>query len=278
MEKKPTISAVMITYNASKFIRGSLESIKNWVDEIIIVDNFSSDRTVEIAKKYTDKVFQDESDAPQRTNIGIDKASSDWILIIGATERVPEELKREIISAVDSKEYVGYHIPRKNYIYGIFMKEKPGPLYLFKRGAGRYTGIGGHETIKLKGKVGCLRNFKIHWGSPSIEEGVNKVNFYTSRDAKTVFEGHPNAFFWKRPVYRANLINMVYRPLVGFFSTYFFGNMYRYGMHGFVVCVVSAFNYFIEIAKLWELQYKKEHNIKDEEVLSDFNQGYKDNI
>jgi glycosyltransferase involved in cell wall biosynthesis len=228
---------------------------------------FSTDNTIEIAKEYTQKIFQDSSDAPIRGNIGISKATSDWILCIGATERITQSLKEEIITTVKNEKYVGYHIPRKNYVYGIYMEERPGPLYLFRRGPWRYSCIGGHETIKLNGKIGYLRNFKLHWASPGIEDSVNKINFYTSRDAKTVFANHPNAFFWRHPVKRANLFNMLYRPLVGFFSIYFFAKMYRYGMQGFIVAVMSAFNYFLEIAKLWELQYKKQHMIKDDPLI-----------
>jgi len=272
MGEKTTISALVVTYNAERFIRGCLESVKGWVDEIIVVDMFSSDKTVEIACRYTDKIFQEKEESHEaRTNIGIDKATSDWILKVNATERIPDLLREEILETINKEsKYVGYHIPRKNYVYGIFMEERPGPLYLFKRGAGKYLCISGHEKIQLKGKVGYLKNFKIHWGgSISIEDGIDKVNRYTSHDAKAVFAGHPNAFFWKYPVRRASLFNMLYRPLVGFFSIYFFSKMYRYGTHGFVVAMVSAFNYFLEIAKVWELQYKKEHNIKDELLPGD---------
>lgn len=265
MGQKATITVLIVTYNAERFIRGCLESVKGWVDEIIIVDMFSSDNTVEIARKYTDRVFQDESDAPQRTDIGIDKATSDWILLIGATERIPDSLKKEIISAVDSKEYVGYHIPRKNYIYGIFMEERPGHLSLFRRrGVGRHAVIrGGHEPIKLKGKVGCLRNFKIHYSAITIEDLVEKGNKYTSHDAKVVFAGHPRAFGCKLPVYKANLFNLLYRTVLGFFSSYIFSKGYKYGMHGFIFAIHCTFCNFMEIAKLYELQYKKEHNIDD---------------
>lgn len=90
------------------------------------------------------------------------------------------------------------------------------------------------------------------------------MNIQTSSDAEMVFAGHSDGFFWKRPVYRANLFNMLYRPVVGFFAVYFLGKMYRYGMHGLILTMMSAFNNFLEIAKLWELQYKKEHRISDE--------------
>jgi glycosyltransferase involved in cell wall biosynthesis len=275
--KKSTITAVMITYNAERFIRGSLESIKDLADEIIVVDRFSTDQTIKIARKYTDKIIQSKLDASERMNIGIDKATSDWILIIGATERIPEALKKEILDAVKNNGYVGYHIPRNNYVYCSFMKEKVGPIWLFRKGTWRYACIGGHESIHLKGKVGYLKNFKIHWASLSIEAGIDKINKYTSRDAKAVFAGNPNAFWWRRPVYRVNLFNLFYRTLAGFYAYYFVGKYYRYGMHGFIESVLGAFYYFVEMAKLWELRYREKHNIKDEVTFSDFDQSYKNN-
>lgn len=264
-----TIAALIVTYNAERYIRGCLESVKGWVDEIIVVDMFSTDRTIEIVRKYTDKIIQDkEKNHEARANIGIENATSDWILKINATERIPKLLRDEITQTINKEnEFVGYYVPRKNYIYGIFMEERPGTLYLFKRGVGKYPTICGHEKIDLKGKVGFLKNFKIHWASSiSIEDGVEKINRYTSNDSKAVFAGNPCAFFWKHPVKKANLFNMIYRPIVGFFVSYIFAKGYRYRMHGFVLAVMCAINHFLEIAKLWELQYKKKHNIKDELV------------
>jgi len=271
MGQKTTITALIVTYNAERFICGCLESLK-WVDEIIVMDMFSTDRTIEIALKYTDKIIQDkEENAEARTNLGIDRASSDWILKILATERITDALKVEIIKRINSNEnFEGYHIPRKNYFYGRFIKEKPGPLYLFKKGAGKYPCISGHEKIAIKGKVGRLKNFKIHYSAITIREIIDKGNTYTSNDAKAVFAGHPRAFGGcKLPVYRANLYHLLYRPLWGFFAFYTIGKGYKYGMHGLIIALFSIFWNFIEIAKLWELQYKKKHNIKDELIPED---------
>lgn len=266
MGQKATITAVLVTYNAERFIRGSLESIKNWVDEIIVVDSmFSTDRTVEIAREYTDKIFRDKGRHLVRRNIGIDNTTSNWILIVNATERITKALKNEIIETINEKEScAGYHIPRRNYLYGRFVEERPGPLFLFKKGAGRYLyNRGEHETIPIKGKVGCLKNLEVHYSAITIHDLIDKGNRYTSNDAKAVFAGNPRAFGCKLPAHRANLFNLLYRTVLGFFSFYIYSKGYKYGMHGFIFAIHCAFSNFIEIAKLYELQYKKEHNIDD---------------
>lgn len=264
MNRKATIAAVIVTYNEERYIRGCLESVK-WLDEIIVADMCSSDKTVEIAREYTDKIIQANTGPQPRTNMGIDRATSDWIIKINAKERITEPLKKEIIERINSnEEYVGYHIPRQNYFYGRFIEEKPGPLYLFKKGAGRFPCICDHEKIPLRGKIGYLQNFKIHYSAIKIEDIVDKGNSYTSRDAKIVFAGNPTAFGCKFPVHRANLFNLLYRTAWGFFSSYFLSKGYRHGMHGLIISVFGAFWNFMEIAKLWELQYKQQHNIKDE--------------
>lgn len=266
MGQQVTITALIVTYNAERFIHGCLESVKGWVDEIIVVDRFSSDKTIEIAHRYTERIIQSEEPSHElRTNIGIDAAKSEWVLKINATERITSELKEEIIKTIsNNKKYAGYHIPRKNYVSCIFLEEKPGPIYLFKKGAGRFNRERAHAPIQLNGKVGYLKNFKIHWACLDVKSGIDKMNSYTSRDAKMVFVGYPDAFFWKRPVYRVNTFNLLYRTFAGFFVSYILGRYYRYGLPGLVSSMGDAFCLYTEMAKLWELQYKKEHNIKDE--------------
>ena len=261
-----TITALIVTYNAERYIKGCLESVNGWVDEILIVDMFSSDRTIAIAKEYTDRIIQDKEENHElRTNLGIDDARSEWILKVNATERITPQLRDEIIQEVNAdKGYCGYFIPRRSYCTCAFIEEKPGVLYLFKKGAGKYNAIRPHAQIELKGKVGYLKNFNIHWASLNIEQGINKLNSYTSREAQEVFKGNSGAFWWSRPVYKVNAFNLTYRMLAGFYMFYFQAKFYRYGLHGFIESINGAFYFFVEMAKLWELQYKQKHNINDE--------------
>jgi len=271
----PTIAALIVTYNADKLIQGCLDSVAGWVDEIIVVDMFSQDKTVEIAKRYTSSIFLDkEGSHEKRTNIGIEKAHSDWILKVLATERITPDLKEEILASIndkDKQDIVAYHIPRRSYCTCEFIEERPGPIYLFKKNAGKFDCIRLHSLIEIKGKIGRLKNFNIHWASFSFEHGIDKLNRYTSIEARMAFLGNPGVFWWKRPVKKVTFFNIIYRTMAGFYMFYFQAKFYRYGLHGFIESILTAFYFFAEMAKLWEFQYKEKYNIKEEALPLDKN-------
>ena len=108
------ISAVLITLNEEKNLRDCLDSVM-WTDEIIVVDGGSVDKTVKIAEEFKGKVFYNEFvNFSSQKNFALEKASEEWILFLDADERISEGLKAEIKDAVNSSEFQGYYIPRKN--------------------------------------------------------------------------------------------------------------------------------------------------------------------
>lgn len=122
------ISAIILTRNEEERIEACLESVK-WVDEIILVDDGSTDKTVEIAKKYKAKIFSRNLDSyANQKNFAAEKATGDWVLYIDADERVLETLKEEILTIINSSGAVSaYAISRRNVIYGV--EEKYGPYF-----------------------------------------------------------------------------------------------------------------------------------------------------
>ena len=117
--KKFSISVVINTYNEEKNIRYCLESVK-WADEIIIVDMYSTDKTIEIAKKYTDKIYFHErvGYAEPARQFAVELASNNWIFVIDADEIVTKPLRDKIIEIVESNNYDVVYVPRINYIFG----------------------------------------------------------------------------------------------------------------------------------------------------------------
>lgn len=190
--EKQTISIVLATYNEEKNLTDCLESVKNFADEIIIVDGQSFDRTVEIAKKYNAKIKITTNKPIFHINkqMAIDMASSDWILQLDADERVTPELAKEIQSIINNPnlKFNGYWIPRKNWFLGRFLtKGGQYPDYtlrLYKNGKGRLPQISVHEQAEVKGETGYLKNPLIHIADPSFSRYIKRWGRYTNLIAK----------------------------------------------------------------------------------------------
>lgn len=190
--KKQTLSVVLATYNEEKNLPDCLESVKGLADEIIIVDGSSTDRTVEIAKKYGAKVLV--TDNPPIFHINkqkaIDQATKDWILQLDADERVTSELAKEIKEHLASRvEHLGgYWIPRKNWFLGRFlMKGGQYPDYtlrLYRKGKGRLPQKDVHEQAIVDGEVGYLKNPLMHIADPEFKRYLLRFNRYTDLLAK----------------------------------------------------------------------------------------------
>lgn len=195
--KKTTLSVVLATYNEEKYLADCLESVKQIADEIVIVDGTSSDKTVEIAKKYGAKVLV--KDNPPMFHINkqkaIDMATKDWILQLDADERVTPELAKEIEEKIQSNaDMNGYWIPRKNWYLGRYlMKGGVYPDYtlrLYKNGKGRLPMKDVHEQAVVEGNVGYLQNPLDHLADPYFRRYLMRFNRYTTLMAKEYTEKH----------------------------------------------------------------------------------------
>ncbi|MBN1383309.1 MAG: glycosyltransferase family 2 protein [Elusimicrobia bacterium] len=251
------LSAVLIVRNEEENIKQCLESIK-WADDIILIDQKSTDRTVELARAYTDKIFITEPKGicnPDRV-FGIQKAKNDWILILEADERVAPELKNEIQSVIteNNSAEAGYYLPVKSFFCGRWIKHcgwYPGYiLRLFRKGKVSFP-AGLHTFGQAEGKCGYLKNALLHYSYPTISHYFPKFNRYTTQ--------------WAREEYKKGIrisgknfiFNFLIRPLYWFFRKYFLLQGYRDGFRGFFISFSSALTVFVSYAKLWELQNKE---------------------
>lgn len=188
--EKQTISVVLATFNEEKNLGECLKSVKNLTNEVVIVDGSSSDRTVEIAKKYGAKLKITTNKPIFHINkqMAIDMATKDWVLQLDADERVDDRLSEEIREAVKSYEYNGYWIPRKNFFLGRFLtKGGQYPDYtlrLYRNGKGRLPQKSVHEQAVVDGKVGYLKNPLIHIADPSFSRYIKRWGRYTDLIAK----------------------------------------------------------------------------------------------
>jgi glycosyltransferase involved in cell wall biosynthesis len=242
------ISVYIICFNEEENIRDCLESVK-WADEIIVVDADSTDKTVEICKDYTDKVFiHPFSDYCSQKNLALSKCSGEWVLSIDADERVTDELAEEIKGVVLEKKWSGYLIPRKSYYLNRWIRYSnwypDAKLRLAKRGLCRWEGEGLHERLVVEGRVRRLKSELLHYSYRSISEHIKRMDRYTEISAEEM----------KRKGRRFRLLDLTFRPLWNFFKHYFIKLGFLDGVPGFVIAAMAFYHTFLKYIKLYEIE------------------------
>lgn len=241
------ISVIIITYNEEENIRECLEGVK-WADEIIIVDSFSTDKTLQICKEYTDKVFQRRWEGfGFQKQFALEQATLDWVLSIDADERVSGELKEEILSNKNTLDKDGYYIPFKFYWLGKQLRfgrcGKERHIRLFRRQKAKFQGFI-HEKLLIDGEIGYLKNPIIHVSYKNIADYFNKFNLYSTMVANQRFkEGKKIPFVFQ-----------IFASIWDFFNRYIFKLGFLDGIPGFLWASFSSFHRLVKYAKLWEIE------------------------
>ncbi len=222
--------------------------------EIIVVDNGSTDRTVEIARELGAKVFIEEwKGFAAQKNSAIAKATGDWVLSLDADEAVGEELAEEINTVMQShRGEAGYWIPRKNLFLGRWIKHAgfwpDRKLRLFRRGKGRFIDRPVHEVIEVDGPTGKLEHALIHNAYPSLTGYIATMNKYSSLGAElAASKGHSGFSF----------MNIVLRPIATFISMYLLRLGFLDGREGLLLCLYHSVYVSWKYAKTWEISRKK---------------------
>jgi len=244
-----TISICIICFNEEKNIRRCLES-STWADEIIAVDSMSQDRTVEIAREYTDKVYQRVWPGYiDQKNFALSKAKSDWVLSIDADEEISQGLQEEIRKEIEKKDAKdGYRIPRLSFYQGRWIKHSgfypDRQLRLFRREQGQWMGGRVHERVEIKGSIGDLNSDLLHYPYNGIISGQLKtVDSFSSLMAEDMYESGK----------RYHLSLLLLRPLFKFIEVYLLRLGFLDGLAGFSIAVTSAYAMFVRYVKLREL-------------------------
>ena len=215
------ISVVISAYNEERLLQDCLASVQDFADEIIVVDNSSTDRTKEIAKKYTKKVFTQKNDPTSidlQKNFGFGKATNEWVLSLDADERLTPELCKEIIEVLrkNPSEIQAYRIPRKNIIFGKWIEHSLWwPDYqvrLFRKGKGQYAAEKVHQQLQVQGEIGTLKEAFLHENYQSISQYLQKMDRYTENEAKALLKDNVH-MHW---------IDMLRLPVRDFLKTFFF--------------------------------------------------------
>lgn len=285
-----TISAVIVAFNEEANIKACLESVK-WTDEIILVDSFSTDKTVEIAKQYSAKIFQKKwKGFAADKDFGVTKAASEWIVLIDADERITEKLKEEIKEKLNKvSEYDGYFIPRKNYFSGKWIKHcgwYPNyMLRLFKKDKGRHDKREVHERVVVEGKVGYLKELLEHYSYKSVSDYRQRFDRYTSLEAQEMMRNNArvvwlipfrellefflkyrasgpskhkmSAYLLAKEIFKNKVIviwAVLFQPLFKFIWMYVFRLGFLDGYRGFLVSAFSSIYAVAKYVKFWKLR------------------------
>ena len=251
-----------MTKNCETLVEGTLKSVAGWVDEIVVIDGFSNDRTVDVCRKYTDKIFQNRWDGYRfctERNLGIDKSTSDWCLHIDPDERATPEFRDALLKRLAKKPAQdAFEFRKKNFFLGRFMKHGGWyhySLHLFRRTKARYEGVI-HETLKVDGAVGKLEAPIEHYPFTSISQFVNRHNGYSAREALAKYEECGTL------PEKEILFNLKKKPLKRFFKFYVRKQGFLDGVHGLIFSVLFAWVHFINWAKYWELLQTKTTSTK----------------
>lgn len=244
------ITALVITFNEEKNISDCLNSLK-WVDELIVIDSFSSDNTVNLAGEYTDKVIQRkwEGFSSQR-KFSLDQAANEWILILDADERITDELKNSILKIVETDSiFSGFKIARRNYFLGKWIKNAfwypDYQMRFFKKSKARMEDKLIHEGFEIEGETGIIDGDIIHYSYQSLDDAISKINKYSSLTAE------------QKADRKVGTLDIILRPASAFVTDFFSRKGYKDGFYGFLVSWMNSMTTLMTYSKIWERQKRK---------------------
>jgi len=247
--KKVPISAVLISFNEEGRIADCLESL-SWADEIVVVDSGSTDGTMEIARKFTDKVFTVpwKGFGPQK-QAAVDLASHHWVLSVDCDERVTPELAEEIGSIVGRPDArAGYSIPRRTFLGGKEIRHggwvPDRTVRLFDRTRGRFSDHMVHERVIVPGELGRCEHHLLHYSFGGFGDMLAKMEGYSDLSARQMFEAGRST----------GLLDITVRPLLAFLKAYLLRGGFLDGVEGLEVAVSGALHVFVKYIKLRELK------------------------
>lgn len=243
----PGLSVVIVTHNAERTLAQCLASV-NWADEIIVVDDGSTDETVRIARRATTRVLHRPwTGFADQKNFAIDQATREWVLILDADETVSEDLRRDIVGMLGADSpLAGYAIPRLEHYFGHPIRYAVGYPHwqrrLFRRGRGRLRPRPVHETLEVDGGLGELRGVLVHHSNETVGDYLEKLNRYTSLEASELIH-HVARVTWR---------DVTLRPLRYFVHCFVQNRGYRDGLPGLIVSLMLAFYLLVVWVKVWE--------------------------
>jgi glycosyltransferase involved in cell wall biosynthesis len=243
------ISASIIVRNEEDNIAAVCETV-SWADEIVIVDSDSTDSTVEIARRYTDKVFNREFRGyKDKHQFADSQTTGDWIFWIDADERVTPELQASIEKlrqADPSTLPDGFRIARSTQYLGRWIRHSGWyPDYqmrLYRKAVSYWDGVSPHETARVRGRIETLPGEFLHYTKRNLSEHHRVLDEYTTLAAEYHARGNK----------RVRGVDLFVLPIAAFIRTYIFKQGFRDGLQGLIIAMFTAYSVFLKYAKVWE--------------------------
>lgn len=249
---KVKISSALATYNEEKNIVDCLQSLKNFADEVVIVDGSSTDRTAELAENLGAKVIKTTNKPMfhKNKNLAIKNCHGQWVFLIDADERVSPELSSEIKKIVSSNpKNNGYWVNRRNWFLGDFLKKggayPDSVIRLFKNGKGILPEVSVHEQIKIEGLIGHLQNDLIHYADPTFSRYLYRAQRYIDQTALIIKEKNPGRSI---PVI---IYYLILKPILTFVTIFIRHKGFVDGFRGFVWALFSSSQPFYAYIKYY---------------------------
>jgi len=245
----PKLSVTVITFNEAADIGPALESAR-WADEIVVVDSGSTDDTVGIARRFTNRVIVREWPGyGAQKNVAAAMASNDWILSLDADERITPSLATEIGRLLaGTPGAAAYEVPRVTWHLGRWIRSTDWypdhQLRLYDRTRARWSGAYVHEAVHVDGAIGTLTQEIQHYAYRNLSDHLETIDRYTSLAARQMREAGRTAGW----------LQLAGHPPLAFVRNYVARGGFRDGQAGFVISVMNAYYVFLKLAKLWELQ------------------------
>ena len=248
---KVPVSVAVITKNEEANIDACLGSVHGWADELIVVDDESTDRTIELARRYTDRIFRRKMD-----NEGIHRnwahaqARNSWVMILDADEQATEELKSEISGALPCTTHSCFSIPLKTYIGKTWIRHSgwypASKIRLFQKEHFKYEEVGVHPRAFLEqGKTeGHLTKDIVHKGYPDIEHFLASVNRQTTLEARK----------WIVTNRKMSFGTALWRMIDRFPRRYIRKKGYKDGMYGFLIAYFDSLYQLMSYLKYLEMK------------------------
>ena len=261
----PKISVLLPTFNNAEIIRATLRSV-SWADEILVVDSFSTDATLDICREFGARIIQHEYiQSSKQKNWAIPQCAHEWVLQIDTDEVLEAGAQEEILERVAGapSEVHAFSLPRKNHVLGKWLKTAN--LYpdlqtrVFRRDVGRFEDKEVHAHVIVPGRIEVLDHSVMHYGMTSISKQLSNIDRYSRYQADEL----------KKRGKRFRLSQLVIRPFAVFSYYYFWRLGFTSGYRGFLVSAVNATYDFWAHAKLWELETRQPADLR--QTASSFN-------